>query len=184
MNNYNFIRPDTFIKDLPGIEKVRPEIVDALEAHFYYWPTIFLPFHEEMGRKNADVFECANIGKMGEDGAERYENNGHYYWFKTTPRYKRTLALDGNNHYEELNWRMTFWQAHPEFHGTIVENMMDNWFFSWYMTKYSKKDEKYSIIQDRLKEYFRFLTKDPKIIFDVGWNTFISYDENLLPGND
>ena len=103
-----FIKPETFIKDLPGIENVRQEFVEALDRHFYEWVELHLPFYHEMKRKGADVFECANIGKMGEDSAERYEHDGHFYWFKYTPLYKNILALDGHNHYEELNWRRTF----------------------------------------------------------------------------
>ena len=180
----NFIKPVTFIKELPGIEKVRPEFVEALDRHFFEWVEMHLPFYEEMKRREADVFECTNIGKMGEDGAERYEQGGHHYWFNYTPLYKRTLALDGFNHYEELNWRSTFWLKHPEFHGSIWENMTDNWFFSCYMTKYYKKEDRFRIIQNRMKDYFRYLTNDPDILFSAGGNTFIGYDERLLPHND
>lgn len=80
-----------------------------------------------------------------------------------------TLA-DGFNHHEDLNWRSLFWDKYPQNHGVKLENQIkgNNDFFYWYMHRYYKKEAKYNIVQDRVKEYFRYLTKDPEIIFDLG----------------
>lgn len=182
MLEYKFVKPNTYIKDLPVIQNIDPQFVDNLDNHFFNYVEMHLPFYQEMKRRGADVFKCQNISKMGEDGAERYEYDGHNYWFMETPLWGITLALDGHNHYEDLQWKSIFWDKYPQYDESIWDN---NWkdknthFFHWYMQRYYKKDPKYNVVQDRMKEYFRYLTQDPEIVFDVGWDTFIYWDTNI-----
>ncbi len=77
--------PMTFIKDIPGIEKLRPDYVEALDSFLFEWPTWMLPFYEEFKRMNADIFECLNVSTCGIDWAQCYENNGYHYRFDITP---------------------------------------------------------------------------------------------------
>ena len=140
-----------------------------------------VPFYEEMKRKNADVFECQNCSTFGKDWAECYEKDGHHYRYSENTCFKKCLSLDGSSRYEELNWRSLFRDKFTEYHGSIIENWLtkDTHFLHWYMHRYYKKEPKYNTVQDRMKEYFRYLTQDPEIIFDAGWHTFIYYNPKI-----
>ena len=171
----------TFIKDLPGIEKLDPEFVNRHDKHFFAYVEMHLSFYEEMKRKGADVFECQNCTTMGKDWAECYEREGHFYHFDEKTCFGKCLSLDGGAGYEDLNWRSLFWDKYPEYHGSKLENQIksNNDFFHWYMHRYHKKDPKFNIVQDRMKVYFRELSGDGKVIFDVGWHSFIYTDPNI-----
>ena len=171
----------TFIKDLPGIEKLDPVFVNALDKHFFEYLEMHIPFYEEMKRKGADVFECQNCSTCGKDWAECYEKDGHYYRYSEDSCLKKCLSLNGGAGYEELNWRSLFWDKYPEYHGANLENQIsrNNDFFHWYMQRYDKKDPKYKVIQERMKEYFSEITGDESVIFDAGWHTFIYFNPDI-----
>ena len=173
MKNLSTIMPKTFVKDLPGIEKIRPEYVDAFDSFLYEWTESMLPYYEEFKRKVADVFECLSATTFGEDWAECYEYKGQNYRFNDTPLWGRTLSLNGKFKNPELNWRNCFWNKYPEYDGSKIENFREDNFFNWYFHRYSKKDPKYNVVTDRLRDYFRYLTGDSDIVFDVGWHSFI-----------
>lgn len=160
----------TFIKDLPGIEQLDPVFVEALDNHFFDYVEMHVPYFEEMKRKGADVFECQNCTTMGKDWAECYEKDGHFYRFDEKTCFGKCLSLDGGAGYEDLNWRSLFWTKFSQYHGAKLENLIkgDNDFFHWYMHRYYKKEPKYNIVQDRMKQYFREFTGDDKVIFDAG----------------
>lgn len=170
----------TFIKDLPKIEKVRPECAEKYESHLFEWPKSLFPYHNELIRCKGDIFICVNTEKMGEDRAERYEYGAHHYWFKNTPMWGQTLTLDGSAGYTEMDFQMTFWQKHPEFHTSETANISDFFFFNWYFHRYRKKEDKYKIVQNRLIDYFRELTRDQNVILDLGrTSTFIYFDPKI-----
>lgn len=171
----------TFIKDLPGIERLDPEFVECLDGHYFEWLKLHLPFYYELKRKGADVFQCQNCTTMGKDWAECYEREGHHYRYSENTCFGNCLSLDGGAGYEELNWRSTFWTKYPQYHGSKLDNLIkgDNDFLHWYMHRYHKKDPKYNIVQDRMVQYFRELTGDNEVIFDAGWKTFIYWDKNV-----
>lgn len=95
--------------------------------------------------------------------------------------FKKCLSLNDGAGYEELNWRSLFWNKYPEYHVSIIENWKtkDTHFFHWYMERYHKKDPKYNVVQDRMKDYFREITGDESVIFDVGWHTFIYFNPDI-----
>lgn len=176
--SYNFIKPETFIKTLPGIQNLDSQFVDDLDNHFFNYVEMHLPFYKEMKRREADVFECQNCTTLGKDWAECYEKNGHHYRFDEKTCFGKCLSLDGGAGYEDLQWRSLFWNKYPQYHGSISENWKtkDTHFFHWYLHRYYKKEPKYNVVQDLMKEYFRYLTQDSEIIFDAGWHTFIYYN--------
>ena len=170
----------TFIKDLPGIEKVRPECAEKYESHLFEWPKSLIPYYTEWVRRKGDIFILKIREKMGEDGTERYEYECHHYCFKITPMWGRTLTLDGSAGYTEMDFHMTFWQKHAEFHTSESANISDYFFFNWHFHRYRKKEEKYKIVQIRLIDYFRELTRDQNVILDVGrTSTFIYFDPKI-----
>lgn len=179
MNNITISKPNTFVKDLPGIEKVRPEYADALDSFLFEWTESMLPFYAEYKRREADVFECLNVSTCGKDWAECYEQNGIHYRFSITPLWGRTLSLDGGAGYIELNWSSCFWKKHPEFDGSKQENYIDDYFFNWYFHRYYKKNPKYLVVTDRIRDYFRYLTGNSDVVFDVGWKSFIYTDPKI-----
>lgn len=176
MTNLTKTKPNTFVKDLPNINSIRSEYVDALDSFLYEWAESMLPYYEEFKRQEADVFLCENATTCGKDWAECYVQNDIYYRLDETPLWGKTLSLDGGAGYTELNWRSCFWNKHPEYDGSKIENFHEEIFFNWYFHRYSKKDSKYNVVTDRLRDYFRNLTGDSKVIFDVGWKSFIYSD--------
>lgn len=185
MKQYQIEKPATLIKDLPFIKGLRPEFVEALETSLHEWVEHLIPFYEEFKRSGADVFKCYHTSSFGNSPDEGYVRDGVFYRFSQSPLWGKALSLDGEAvhdgkcGYDELNWRGRFWNRYPEFHGSKPENTKDNMAFSWYMHRYHKKDSKYNILQDRLRDYFRYLTQDPDIFFDAGWNSFIYYDSRI-----
>lgn len=169
----------TFIKDLPRINTINPKYVDALDSFLFKWTESMLPYYEELKRREADVFLCENVSTFGKDWAECYDRNGIHYRFDKTPLWRSSLSLDGGAGYTEMNWRTCFWNEYPEFHGSKLENIHEVDFFEWYFHRYHKKNPKYNVVTDRLKEYFRQLTGDSAIVFDVGWKSFIYSDPRI-----
>lgn len=179
MSNKDFKKPETFVKDLTGIEKVRSEYAQALDSFLYEWAESMLPFYEEFKRRDANVFECLNISTFGKDHAECYERDSIHYRFSETPLWGRTLSLDGKSGYMELSCLYCFWNKYPQYHPSKIENIGEELFFNWYFHRYIGKTPKYFIVTDRLRDYFRYLTQDEDIVFDVGWNSFIYYDSGI-----
>lgn len=173
MTKTNLTKSMTFIQDLPGIEKVNPLFMVALEESLFKWTESMLPYYHEMKERNADVFICENVTAFGNDWGECYEKDGIHYRFDNTPLWGKTLSLNSQGGYRELNWRGCFWNEFPEFHGVNMNHFEDNHFFHWYFYRYHKKDSKYNIVTDRLRDYFKQLTGDSDIVFDVGWKSFI-----------
>lgn len=175
----NFKKPQTFVKDLPGIEKLKTEYVDALDSFLFEWPMSILPCYRELKHWHADVFECLNVSTFGMDSAERYECDGIHYRFRETPLWGRTLSLDSGAGYTELSYMYCFWNKHPQYHPSNIEYISEDIFFNWYFHRYFNKSAKYFLVTDRLRDYFRYLTMDDDIVFDVGWNSFIYYDSRI-----
>lgn len=176
MEKYNFIKPNTFIKDLPQINELNPQHTEDFEKFLYDWVERWVPVYEEMKRKNADVFEFKNHTSKWIDRGEVYENNGLQFIFDPEcPLWGRLLSFSYDTGLN-CNWRNCFWNEYPQYHGSNWKNWRENYFYTWYFLRYYKKDAKYNLVQDRVKEYFRFLTKDPEIIFDLGWTTYIYWN--------
>ncbi len=81
--------------------------------------------------------------------------------------------MDGGAAYIELNWRNCFWNMFPQYHGAMTENASEEMFFNWYFQRYHKKESKYHTVTDRLRDYFKHLTGDEDVVFDVGWESYI-----------
>lgn len=169
----------TFVKDLPCKDKIRPEYLTALDSFLSEWIASMLPYYEEFKRREADVFEGVNVTTCGKDWAECYEKDGIHFRYDETPLWGKTLSLDGGAGYTELTWRSCFWKRYPEFDGSKVENFMEDIYLNWYFQRHYDKEAKYFIVVDRIRDYFRELTGDPDIVFDVGWKSFIYKDSRI-----
>lgn len=177
--NISFNKPMTFVKDLPKIEEIDPIYVDAFDNFLYEWAESMLPYYAEFNRRDADVFDCENVSTFGKDWAECYEKDNINYRFSNTPLWGKTLSLNGAAGYIELNWKYCFQNKHPEFRASAMDYYNEHFFFNWYFHRYYKKEARYNIITDRLRDYFRYLTGDSEIIFDVGWKSFIYRDPKI-----
>lgn len=169
---------NTFIKDLDGVEKVTPEYVEALDDFMFEWVESALPYYHEFKRRGADVFCFENVGTFGNEDAEFYELDGIHYRYKNSDMFGKTLSLnagviDKENFYTPLNLRECFFRKYPEYHPSTFNYGKDWHFFSLHFLRYYKKNEKYKIVEERVKEQFRLVADDPEIILDLGFTSYL-----------
>lgn len=176
----------TFIRGCAAAKKLSPEWMKAFDKIMPMWLERYLQAYTVCKERGVSFFEIANVIDEWSEN-EKFEKDGFSYISWNRPNDIKTMAFDGHRGNGHVDWRsmMDFEYPNlydnydPDYKRTGVR-LSDFGTYHWYFWRYMNTKSPYDYVANRVREYFRLLTNDPKVIFSLGFNSYITFDEKGL----
>lgn len=176
----------TFIRGSEASKKLSPEWMEAFEKVMPMWLELYLPAYTVCKERGVSFFEIANVIDEWSDN-EKFEKDGVSYISWNRQNDIKTMAFDGNRGNGYVGWESMMDSEYPDLYDNYapdykrdIVRMSDFGTYHWYFWRYMNTKPPYDYVANSVREYFRTLTNDPYVIFSLGHNSYIAYDEKGL----